>query len=118
MKRMKAREDFGLLNITATESFEERFTFWAGKLALNAAVGFRVAQSFTPALHLSGADFALWLHFDGKITHERPPFIMVPLTDILWLLIKSTESWSDNPIYWLKTRRGNRPRLKLTLEAT
>ncbi len=26
MKRTKAREDFGLLNITANESFEDRFT--------------------------------------------------------------------------------------------
>ena len=72
MQRMKARQDFGLLNITANESFEDRLTFWAGILALDAAVGFRVAQSFTPALPLSGADFALWLHFNGKITHVVP----------------------------------------------
>jgi hypothetical protein len=88
MKRMKARQDFGLLNIAANERFEDRFTFWAGILALDAAVGFRLAQSVTPALHLSACDFALWFHFNGKITHEWPPPILY-LSPIFYARVKT-----------------------------
>jgi hypothetical protein len=71
MKRVKARQDFIALNLAADESFEDRFTFWARILALNAAMCFRVTQTFTPALHLYGADlrFGFRLRFNSKITH-------------------------------------------------
>ncbi len=57
MKRMKARQDFIALNVTANESLENSGAFGAWKLAFNAVMGVSVAQGLTPALHLLSADF-------------------------------------------------------------
>jgi hypothetical protein len=73
MKRMKARKDFIMLNLSIDKSFEDRLAFPAGVLALDAAVRLRTAQSLAPPLHFRARDFALGLHFNGNITHQNSP---------------------------------------------
>jgi hypothetical protein len=60
MKSVKARQDFALFDLPANERFKDFGASRAHKLSLNTVVGIGPSQSFTPALHLGGAD--LWFH--------------------------------------------------------
>jgi hypothetical protein len=73
IKRMKAWQYFIALDLATNESFENSGAFRSGILTLDAIVSVRLTQSLTAALDLRTWNFALWFHFNGKITHKRPP---------------------------------------------
>jgi hypothetical protein len=76
MKRVKARQDFGLLNVAANEGLENGVTLGARKLAFDPIMGVSASQSFTPPLHFRNADFRLGfrLRFNRKIAHWVPSY--------------------------------------------
>ena len=103
MKRVKARQDFGLLNIAANESLENGVAFRARKLAFDAIMGVRSAQGLAAALHLRAGDFDLWLQFNGKITHERTSNCIIPFARHFRLLPSRQDEWpiADTLISWM-----------------
>jgi hypothetical protein len=57
----------------------------------------RLTQSLAAALHLRACDFALWLHFDRKITHEGASASMVPFVRTEFGVTISPQIHNTNP---------------------
>ena len=57
MNRVKARQDFMMLDVATRERFKNRGAFRAWKLTFDTVLSIGLAQSLAAALLLRGADF-------------------------------------------------------------